>query len=115
MTSIEFIAHELLTTPAKLRERNRNRELVRKRWVAMCFYKLMGLSTVRIAAFLNLTHHAVSHGLKHCDENARDEGRRLYNKYTNKEPDEKLLPHKTKIVKIPNYRTGEIIYKEVQI
>lgn len=115
MTSMEFIAHELLTTPAKLKEHSRNRELVRKRWVAICFYRLMGLSLVRIGTYLELDHQTVAHGLKYADEEIRSKARECYLKYTNKEPDEKLLPRKTKTIRVPDYHTGKIITKEVEI
>lgn len=115
MTSIEFIAHELSTTPTELRSRCKNRDLVRKRWAAMCFYRLMGLSTVRIGAYLDLDHQTVLHGLEHADEEIRLKARECYAKFTEQEPDNNLLPRRTKIVRVPNYHTGEVITKEVEI
>jgi chromosomal replication initiation ATPase DnaA len=115
MKSMEFIAQELLTTPRELVSKCKNRDLVRKRWVAMCFYRLMGLSLSRISAFLNLDYRTVLHGLKKADESIREKARELYLKFTNQEPDCKLLPKRSKIIRVPDYHTGKIITKEVEI
>ena len=115
MTSMEFIAHELSTTPTELRNHCRSRELVRKRWTAMCFYRLMNFSNIRIGAYLDLDRRTVTHGLERADDEIRLKARECYLKYTNKEPDKNLLPRRTKIIHVPDYKTGKIIEKEIEV
>lgn len=115
MTSLEFIACELSTTPEELMNRSRNRDIVQKRWVVMCFYRLMGLSLQKIGIRLGLDHQTVLHGLRQADESMREKARDAYSKFTNQEPDCKLLPRKTKIIRVPDYKHCIIITKEVEI
>lgn len=115
MTSLEFIARELLTTPKELTSRCKTRDLVRKRWTAMCFYRLMGLSVTRIGAILGLDHETVTYGLNKADEPLRAKAKEAYCKFRQEEPNCKFLPKRTKVVKVPNYQTGEIETKEIEI
>jgi chromosomal replication initiation ATPase DnaA len=115
MINLDLLARELSTTAVELRKRCRTRDIVQKRWVIMCCYRMMGFSLQKIGVQLGLDHQTVLYGIDRADETVREKARELYQKFTNKEPDCKLLPKKTKMIKIPNYHTGEIIVKEVEI
>lgn len=115
MTSIEFIARELLTTPKELKSRCKRAELVRKRWTVMCFYKLLGFNTSKIGAYLGVDHNTVQNGLERADKSIKDKAKECYKKFAEVEPDNKLLPRRVKIVKIPDYKHNIIITKEIEI
>lgn len=107
ITTIEFIANELSTTPTELRNHCRSRELVHKRWTTMCFYRLMGYTVHRIAACLDISHVAVLHGLEQADDDMRLKAQQCYEKFTG---------HKqTKTIRVPDYKTGKTIIKEVEL
>ena len=115
MTSLEFIAKELLTTPEELRSRCKVRELVYKRWVAMCYYRLMGFSLQRIGSYLGLDHQTVLHGIRKANKDIRDKAQECYEKYTEEKAKSEILPKKYKKIRVPNYHTNEVITKEVEI
>ncbi|MBO7735292.1 MAG: hypothetical protein J6S67_22190 [Methanobrevibacter sp.] len=115
MTSLEFIAQELGVAVQQLITPCRKPENVRKRWVAILVYRLFGFSYTRIAGRLSLNHSTVQHGIECAGEAERAKAKEIYIKLKNEQPDWSLLPHRTKIVKIPDYKHGKIIYKEVEI
>jgi len=115
MTSIEFIAQELGVTVKQLTAPTRKTETVRKRWIAILVYRLFGFSYTRIGGHLNLNHNSVQNGIERAGEAERAKAKEIYIKFKNEQPDWNLLPKKTKIVKIPDYKHGTIIYKEVEI
>ena len=115
MTSMDFIAHELLTTPEELKSRCKRAELVRKRWIVMCFYRLLGFNTSRIGTYLGVDHNSIKNGLERADKSIKDKAKECYQKFAEVEPDSSLLPRKVKIVKIPDYKHNIIITKEIEI
>lgn len=115
MKSIEFIAQELFTTPEELKSRCKRTEIVRKRWVAICFYKLLGFNTSRIGIYLDVDHNTVQNALERADKSIKNKAKECYQKFTELEPDSSLLPRKVKIIKIPDYKHSVVITKEIEI
>ena len=115
MKSIECIARELFTTPEELKGRCKRAELVRKRWVVMCFYKLLGFSVPRISIYLDVDRGTVQNGLERADKSIKDKAKECYQKFTELEPNSNLLPRKVKIIKIPDYKHSIVITKEIEI